>query len=236
MNALTPTENLIRGATSIDNPPKSEALSIPAPRFETLMFKIVGTAPYMQARFSEKAKNAMREKHEAGSVSKKGRKREARDFDDDYQQAMHKSTQGWCGVPAGAFRAAAISACRLVGFKMTMAKLSLFIEADGFDEIDGTPLVRIHGEPEKTEMMVRNATGVADIRVRPLWRDWTCDLRVRFDCDQFTRLDVANLLLRVGMQVGVGEGRPDSKSSNGLGFGLFTTVDGNDAPANRKRK
>jgi hypothetical protein len=134
---------------------------------------------------------------------------------------MHKSVEGWACIPAGAFRAAAISACRLVGFKMTMAKLSLFIEQDGLDAIDGTPLVRIHGDPEISEMMVRNATGVADIRVRPLWRDWSCDLRIRYDCDQFNRIDVANLLLRVGTQVGIGEGRPDSKSSNGLGFGLF---------------
>ena len=196
-------------------------IQIPAPRFETLEFNLVGTAPYMQARFSEKARNAMREKHEAGSVARKGKKREARDFQRDYEQAMHRTRDGWAGIPAGAFRAAAISACRLVGFRMTLAKLSLFIEADGLDEIDGTPLVRITGEPEISEMMVRNATGVADIRVRPLWREWGCRLRVRYDMDQFTRSDVANLILRVGTQVGIGEGRPDSKSSNGLGFGLF---------------
>lgn len=234
MNTATDVKDIIRksGAT-----PTSEALSIPAPRFETLSFNVVGTAPYMQARFSEKARNAMREKHEAGSVSKKGKKREARDFNNDYEQAMHKSVDGWIGIPAGAFRAAAISACRLVGFKMTMAKLSLFIEADGFDSLDGTPLVRIHGTPEKSEMMVRNATGVADIRVRPLWRDWSCNLRLRYDCDQFARLDIANLLLRVGTQVGIGEGRPDSKTSNGLGFGLFTTTDSAAAQkTTRKRK
>ena len=33
-----------------------------------------------------------------------------------------------------------------------------------------------------------------------------------------------NLIARVGMQVGVGEGRPDSKQSAGLGFGLFDVV------------
>lgn len=206
-----------------------EEIQIPAPRFETLQFHLVGTAPYMQARFSEKARNMMRAKMAEGSVAKKGKKREARDFQSDYEQAMHRTAEGWAGIPASAFRAAAISACRLVGFKMTMAKLSLFIEADGFDALDGTPLVRIHGEPEVSEMLVRNATGVADIRVRPLWRKWTCDLRIRYDRDQFTRTDVANLLLRVGTQVGIGEGRPDSKASNGLGFGLFNTEQGDRA-------
>lgn len=196
-------------------------IQIPAPRFETLEFRLVGTAPYMQARFAEKARQAMKAKHIAGSVAKKGAKKEPRDFQSDYEQAMHRSAEGWSGIPASAFRAAAISACRLVGFKMTLAKLSVFIEADGIDVLDGTPLVRIYGEPEVSEMLVRNATGVADIRVRPLWREWHCILRVRYDCDQFSREDVANLLMRIGTQVGIGEGRPDSKSSNGLGFGLF---------------
>jgi hypothetical protein len=30
-----------------------------------------------------------------------------------------------------------------------------------------------------------------------------------------------NLMLRAGQQVGIGEGRPDSPNSNGLGWGRF---------------
>jgi hypothetical protein len=109
---------------------------------------------------------------------------------------------------------------------MTLAKLSIFFEADGFDAVDGTPLIRIIGEPEVCEMPVRNATGVIDIRVRPMWREWSATLRIRYDLDQFSQTDVANLLQRVGMQVGIGEGRPDSKSSSGLGWGLFKIAEG----------
>jgi hypothetical protein len=199
----------------------SKEIQIPAPRMETLEFRLVGTTPYMQARFAEKARNAMREKQAAGSVAKKGKKREARDFDTDYEQAIHRDKAGWAGIPASAFRSASISACRLVNFKMTLAKLSLFTEADGADALDGTPLIRIIGEPERSELPVRNATGVLDIRVRPLWREWSCKLRFRYDMDQFSRQDVCNLIMRVGMQVGIGEGRPDSKQSPGIGYGLF---------------
>jgi len=106
---------------------------------------------------------------------------------------------------------------------MTVAKLSVFIVQDGIDADDGTPLVRILGdEPELNEMMVRNATGVADIRIRPMWREWGAVLSLRFDAQQFNEQDVVNLVYRAGAQVGVGEGRPDSKSSAGLGFGTFT--------------
>jgi len=44
---------------------------------------------------------------------------------------------------------------------------------------------------------------------------------VNFDADQFTVQDVTNLMQRVGMQVGIGEGRPDSRDSAGLGWGTF---------------
>lgn len=194
---------------------------ISPPQIQTIECKIEGTAPYVQARFSAKAMQAMRAKMVEGSTAKKGKTRAARDFDDDYKQAQHISTEGWIGIPAGAFRQAIISACRLVNFKMTLAKLSVFVLADGFDAIDGTPLVRIHGTPEKLEMAVRNATGVADIRVRPMWREWSANVRIQFDGEQFTTADVANLMARVGMQVGVGEGRPDSRDSAGLGWGTF---------------
>ena len=194
---------------------------IKAPSIGRLHLHIKGTAPYVQARFSAKAMNMMAEKMMAGSQARAKRTRTARDFDDDYQQAMHKSADGWVGIPAGAFRAAAISACRLVGFKMTLAKLSVFIEADGIDLVDGVPLIRINGVPEQMRMHTRNATGVADLRVRPMWREWAAVVRVRFDQDQFAAQDVINLFHRVGAQVGIGEGRPDSRASAGLGFGTF---------------
>lgn len=199
-------------------------LVISAPKFERAEFLIEGAAPYLQARFSAKSMQAMMDKMAAGSTAKKGKAREARDFESDYRNAMHVSTEGWIGIPASAFRNACISACRVVGFQMTRAKLSIFVEADGFDSVDGTPLVRIEGEPERTDMAVRNATGVVDIRVRPMWREWRARVRVRYDADQFRLQDVANLLSRVGQQVGIGEGRPDSKSSAGMGFGLFEII------------
>lgn len=202
----------------------SQPVQITAPKMETAAFRIEGTAPFVMEPFTAKAKQAMRDKHVLGSQAQKKRGKEARDFDEDYRQAFHRSEEGWVGVPASAFRAAMISACRLVGFKMTLAKLSIFIEADGFDALEGKPLVKIHGEPERTEMVTRNATGVADIRVRPMWRKWHIDIRVRFDADQFTVTDVTNLLWRVGEQVGIGAGRPDSKSSAGLGWGTFRIV------------
>ncbi len=198
------------------------SVQIKPANIQQAVFKIKGTAPYVQARFSAKAMQAMKEKMLAGSTAKGKKVREARNFDDDFEQAKHVSEQGWVGIPASSFRQAIISACRLVGFRMTLAKLSVFVAADGFDRVDGIPLIKLQApEPERTEMAVRNATGVADIRVRPMWREWAADVKVSYDADQFTLQDVTNLMQRVGMQVGIGEGRPDSRDSAGLGWGTF---------------
>jgi len=198
------------------------ALRVTPPRIMRVEFTLVGTAPLVISRFSEKAMNEMMGRQAAGSTAKKGRARVARDFDANFQGARHISSEGWDGIHAGAFRNAMISACRLVGFKMTLAKLSLFIEADGFDRVDGVPLVRIIGpEPERLDMPARNANGGTDIRTRPMWREWSIKLRVRYDSEQFTAEDVANLISRVGAQVGIGEGRADSRASAGVGWGHF---------------
>jgi len=198
-------------------------VSISPPNFETATFTLTGDTPYMQARFGAKAMQAMRAKQAAGSVARKGAKKEPRDFDRDFREAQHISTDGWVGIPAPALRNACIDACRMVGFQMTRAKMSIFVMPDGFDAVDGTPLVRLNADdPEQTEMITRNATGVADIRVRPMWRQWSARVTLRYDADQFTIADVTNLLARAGQQVGIGEGRPFSKSSAGLDFGRFS--------------
>jgi hypothetical protein len=203
-----------------------QVLTINAPNFQTAEFRIKGTSPFVQNKFSAKAKEEMKSKQEAGSTARKGKKREPKDFKKAYEQAKHISTKGWIGIPAPAFRNALVSACKVVGFQMTKAKLSVFVEADGFDKDDATPLVKItKGKPKYFESLVRLETGVADIRARPMWEPgWEAVVRIRFDADQFTLTDVSNLLMRAGMQVGLGEGRPDSKKSTGMGWGTFEVL------------
>lgn len=204
---------------------KEATCTITPPKTEIIHATIRGLSPFVMLKFSQKARNLMMGRMSEGGAARSKKNRTARNFDEDYQQAIHRSKEGWAGIPASAFRNAMISACRLVGFKMTLAKMSVFIIAEGIDADDGIPLVKIHGEPRKIESMVRNATGVADVRIRACWDAWSCDLKVQYDADQFTRQDVVNLLARAGLQVGVGEGRPDSKASAGMGWGQFEIQD-----------
>ena len=202
-----------------------ENIHIAPPNIKIGEVWIKGTAPLVIHKFSDKAKLQIMQKQAAGSTANTKKKREAKDFDEAFNAARHISFDGWDGIPAAAFRCACIDACRLVGFKMTMAKMSIFILEDGWDKDEGTPLVKIiGGAPRRLDSMVRIGSGLAktvDVAVRPQWIEWGARLRFKYDADQFTASDVVNLVNRAGMQCGVCEGRPNSSASNGMGWGTF---------------
>ncbi len=202
--------------------PVKRTITIARPKFEEATFQLVGVAPLVIHRFSAKTKMEMKQKMEAGKQASSKKVREAKSTDTSFMEARYISKEGWDGFHASSIRNALISACRLVGFKMTLAKLSLFVIADGWDrEEPQIPLIRIIGKPTKQEDMARVETGQPYVTVRAAYYDWKANVHIRWDNDQFSLEDVTNLLSRVGMQVGIGEGRPDSKNSAGMGWGLF---------------
>ncbi len=204
------------------SPENIQTLTIAPPNFQTAVFQIKGIAPLVIHRFSAKVKQQMKDKMEIGSAGKNKKNREARKTDDLFEESRYRSKDGWDGFNAAAVRKAMISACRLVNFKMTLAKLSIFVEADGWDKDEPQiPLIRIFGKPVKQEDMARVETGQPYVTVRAAYHDWKANVKIRWDADQFQIIDVTNLLSRVGLQVGLGEGRPDSTNSAGMGWGLF---------------
>lgn len=211
------------GAT--DQPePKTEHLTISAPKFEVGTFTIRGNAPLVVSRFGAKAMQQMADAMTGGAVAKNRKaKRPPKDFEAQYEDARHISTEGWDGYHAGGIRNALIRACSIAGYPMTRAKMSIFVEADGVDRDDNAPLVRINdAKPRRFDSAVRNSNGSADIRARPIYdAGWSMRVRIRYDAEQFAKVDVANLLSRAGVQCGLGCGRPSSTASAGCGWGTF---------------
>jgi hypothetical protein len=221
MKSITPSKSRNGIQATVTREEKFEAV-IPAPSFQTAVFKIVGTAPLVIHRFSIKTKNQMAEKKAGGKAAGNKKIREPKTAEDMFNDARYISKDGWDGFNASAIRAGMIRACSLVGYKMTQAKMSIFAIQDGWDEIEPqVPLIRIYGEPVMQQDMVRVVNGAPDVTVRPAYHDWYSLVRIRWDSDQFTLNDVANLLSRVGQQVGLCEGRPSSPNSCGMGWGLF---------------
>ncbi len=223
---------------------RSNTVVISPPNFQEAVVRIEGTAPYCMNKMSSENRWKIIEKQMKGEQSRKGQRREPKDFDKIYKGTMHIAAKGiksgdkggWYGIPAAAFRNAMVSACRVVGFKMTIAKLCLFVVHDGIDEDDGQPLIKLQGTPKRRDMAVKLADGSTDILPRAFFDTWHADVRLRWDADQFSASDVMNLLSRVGVQVGIGAGRPDSRNSTGMGWGTFQILNGNGAGTAKRRK
>ncbi len=211
-----------------DSAPKAEQLVISPLRQTTIIIPIVGETPLKILRFSKKSRDTIQATQMAGDQAKTKRKREAKDFHQNYLDAQYRCTKKegnktvtWLGLNASGVRNGAIETCRVAGFKMTVAKMSVRCVADGFDDIDKTPLVRIYGEPQMSIDPVRNASGVVDLRARCMWPEWRCNLTICFDEAQFSPADIVNLFIRVGQQNGLGEGRMNGTNGNGCDGGVF---------------
>lgn len=212
---------------------KAQVCTIPAPRFGYGTFPVNGVdGPMVIHRFSLKTKNEMREKMEAGKVAASRKNRSPKDMELTCNEARYISAEGWDGFNASSVRKAMISACRLVNYKMTLAKMSIFVIADGYDAKEPQiPLIRIYGKHVRQDDMARVETGQPYVTTRPAYHGWKARIRIRWDMDQFSLEDITNLLSRVGMQVGLGEGRHDSKNSAGMGWGCFELEQAQGMPA-----
>jgi len=211
---------------------KQARIVITPPNFNSILLRLQGISPLMQHKFSEKSRRAIEEKQTTADAVKSPR--EPKDYHEEFMAARYISRQGWDGAPCRQVRAAMIRACaNIEGLDMMRAKTAFFIEADGFDRLDGTPLLKIESEKPLHDTRPVSIVNTFDLRNRPLYPEWALTLTLRFDADLCTETDVANLLARAGATIGIGELRPLGKKGFGGDYGLWT-VEAPKAPAKKK--
>lgn len=148
-------------------------------------------------------------------AGKKAQKK-AKSVDDEMAKRIQKLPSGKIGFSALAFKKAMISATlSFKGLKTAHVKQGCFIDPDGHDE-NGCPLIELTtSKPEALKAHVKNQTGVADIRVRPMVSKWSCTLRMTIT-PSILSLEAALSVLRVaGRSVGVGDWRPERSGDYG---------------------
>lgn len=184
---------------------------------ETIIVPIVGTAPLIVHRFSEKAKRKMLDKMQGRKSPK-----EAKDPEAEFKAAAYILGKGY-GFPAVGFKAATVSAARFYPKNdVTMTGLRQFLFVHGEIGSDGMMLVPIFGAEDGNEWprMREDVVGVGqgtDLRYRPEFWPWRVDLRVTYVASALTRGSVLSLIDAGGMGVGVGEWRPERRGD----FGTF---------------
>lgn len=177
---------------------------------ERLIVPLVGTAPLICHRFSEKAKRQMLDNMQGRKTPK-----EPKDPQAEYEAALYRVEDGGYGFPALAFKDATIGAARYYGKQVTMTALKQFVFVHGERGDDGRALVRIDGEPKMREDVVTiNRTG-SDLRYRPEFWPWRADLAVTYVTGSLTRGSMLSLIEAGGMGIGIGEWRPEKNGDFG---------------------
>jgi hypothetical protein len=178
-----------------------------------LIISIVGMTPLIPHKWSEKALRMMRDKQQGSTVRDK---REAKVAEAEAEGCQYYLPDGTPGMPATAFKAAIVGACRLFeGLTMVMAKQAIFVVGEGVEQ-----LVRIEGECTLREDTPRNATGVADLRYRYAYHPWRASLLVRYLPSVIDPGSIGTLVDAAG-NGGVGDWRPSAPKSATGTFGCF---------------
>lgn len=176
--------------------------------FQTVEIPIIGTSELIMHAWSEKAKKMMLDKQ----MGKTKMKKDAKDPQADYESSIYHNAAGEICMPSSAFKAAIVGACRMFdGLPMTVAKIAIRVNGEW---------TRINGDPRMREDMVRLETGVADIRYRAGFPEWSAVLSITFNANILTTEKIVNLVNAAGFG-GVGEWRPSSPKSASGSFGCF---------------
>lgn len=207
-------------------PSENKKIVIKPPNISTAQVKLKSSAAYVQNKFANYKREEMAEKQKQGSSQKKTRRaKPPKDFEKAYRGSLHVSQEGWYGIPATGIRNAMIEACRFTEMDMIRCKGCVFVLADGLDSETLEPLVRIVGEPHMFIAPVRIGINQTDLAARAMFDKWEAIVTIQWDNDVFEATDIVNLLARAGWQVGIGAGRPLSKTSGGTGKGTWEVLE-----------
>ncbi len=197
----------------------TQRVVIPPLNKKVMEVTIVGDTDYISHAWSEKAKKQMLDKQ----MKKAKQGKQAKDPEQDYRESLYwlnkngdripvknidPAKHGMFGIRTISFKAAAVRAATDVGLKMTDTRRAFHILGD---------FVRIeYGELKMDESMVRIGSGVADLRYRGVFVDWSCKLQIQYNADLFSPEQIINLLNTAGFGVGVGEWRVERDGSHGM--------------------
>lgn len=139
----------------------------------------------------------------------------------DYEDATYRLDDGTFGMPAAAFKAAIVDGARAFeGVTMTGLKTQIRVLGAGTEQ-----LVAVVGERQMFEATVRLASGVADLRYRPIFPEWSAELHIRYPT-RLVSLDSLVHLVNAGGMAGVGEWRPSAPRSKTGMYGTFRVAEG----------
>lgn len=202
---------------------KHEVIQVEDPNlsaFGRIHLTLTGMSPLLMQRFSKKAE-ILASQSGAPKAKKPPRNQEQEFLDSlhiigDRPKFARDLPSCKYGIPAVAFKCAAIRGAYMSDVPQTEARTTIFVETDWAD------LVELH-TPEVPELRIDNArlkTGVTNIVVRPCFQNWHVNLRIEFNARAYSARQIISWFVHAGKACGVGEWRPFGRNSTGT-FGTF---------------
>lgn len=140
-----------------------------------------------------------------------------RDPDAEFQSCFYTTHDGEYGIPAAAFVKAMLYTITDLNIAKTEFKRSTRILGD----ILPMRYEKILPREDVVGGGGRNKT--PDVRFRPEFVNWECDLTILYDKDLISLEAIINLVNRAGHSAGVGDWRPSAPHTPGS-HGLFTVL------------
>lgn len=206
-----------------------EQIVVPELDIRRMSFWVHGNAPFVSHAWPEKARKLM-EEAQSGKPKQGKKQREGRNPYEEFVDSIYFTDEethttftdldgriytraGRPGIPARMFKAASVEAATDVGVFKTAMRTAFFVEGD---------ILPIIGDPPQFRSdMVRLESGVASIAYRAFFSAWAVKVTVKYNAGVISAAHIVNLFRTAGFGVGVGEGRPKSKKSCGMGWGTF---------------
>lgn len=199
-----------------------QVITVPPLKIETMQLKLKSPPgeELITHAWSEKAKKEMLAKQQ--KKAKQGR--EAKDPDRDYRESLYwldpknpekrvavkkvdPAKHQLFGFKTIAFKASAVRAANDCGLAMTLTRRAF--------HVIGEFAVLTYKRVYMREDMVRLNGGVADLRYRAAFVDWSTTLDIQFNSAIFSAEQIVNLFNTAGFGVGVGEWRPERNGISG---------------------
>ncbi len=209
------SEDVLQAAAGKKSGQKVEQVELRPIDIKSFKLTIVGTSPLIVHKFSEKSRKQIADKQQ--QKAKGGR--DKRDPHSEFLAALYMmpgspaplSKGAKYGIPASGFQKAAMKACRYIqGINMTFAAGAFFVREDSGG------LVQIKcSKPFMREDTIRLPNKNLDLRYRPEFSEWSCELTIDYNASAISAEQIVNLFHHAGFHIGWGELRREKGFSNG---------------------
>jgi len=194
----------------VEKKPQETALPISVPKLKLNMIRvgIKGTTPLLVDRFPESVREQILEKQRGLTKGKK----QLRDLDLEFNNALHKIDKNTFGFPAQGFKSAMIESTSFVGSKDFSKKLLKGIQIINSEGNDLIPITY-----NKLNKLTHYPKG-GNTKISPMFEGWSCELVIQYDANNISPQDIVNLLNYAGFYYGIGMWSPRAKCGGKYGM------------------